>query len=192
MKDGQFILVLGAMSVFDLHYAVQWPVQWPWNSLCYACTWLLPQHRKQYLNVCCWCVCVCVCVRASVCMRVRMHVCVCACVCICVCMRVCVYSHLCMSRTKIPLYHQPAQTHAIPIPATPCSHMHAANVNDLGFAWTGWPSSLHRPALLLVPTVFLPGGLSCPSETHCTISASALVFGGNIFTHPCCYMCVSE
>ena len=87
----------------------------------------------------------CVCV----CMRVRVHLCVCACVCICVCMRVCVYNHLCMSRMKIPLYHQPAQTHAIPIPTTPCSHMHAANVNDLGFAWTGWPSSLHRPALLL-------------------------------------------
>ena len=61
----------------------------------------------------------------------------------------------------------------------------SANVNDLGFAWTGWPSSLHGPALLLVPTVFLPGGLPCPSATHCTIPTSALVFGGNIFTHPC-------
>ena len=61
----------------------------------------------------------------------------------------------------------------------------SANVNDLGFAWTGWPSSLHGPALLLVPTVFLPDGLPCPSETHCTIPTSALVFGGNIFTHPC-------
>ena len=48
----------------------------------------------------------------------------------------------------------------------------------MGFAWTGCPPSLHGPALLLVPTVFLPGGLLCPSETHC------LVFGGNIFTHP--------
>ena len=55
-----------------------------------------------------------------------------------------------------------------------------ANVNDLGFAWTGWAPSLHGLALLLVPTVFLPGGLPCPSETHCTIPTSALVFGGNI------------
>ena len=37
-----------------------------------------------------------------------------------------------------------------------------ANVNDLGFACTGWPPSLHGPALLLVPTVFPPGGLLCP------------------------------
>ena len=48
MKAGLFLLVLGAVSDFDLHYAVQWPVQWPWNSLCYACAWLLPQHHKQY------------------------------------------------------------------------------------------------------------------------------------------------
>ena len=61
----------------------------------------------------------------------------------------------------------------------------SANVNDLGFAWTGWPSSLHGPTLLLVPTVFLPGGLPCPSETHCTIPTSSFVFGGNIFTHTC-------
>ena len=33
--------------------------------------------------------------------------------------------------------------------------------------------------------VFLPGGLPCPSETHCTIPTSALDFGQNIFTHPC-------
>ena len=32
-----------------------------------------------------------------------------------------------------------------------------ANVNDLGFACTGWPPSLHGPALLLVPTFFPPG-----------------------------------
>ena len=38
-------------------------------------------------------------------------------------------------------------------------------------------------ALLLVSTVLLPGGLPCPSETHCTIPTSALVFGGSIFTH---------
>ena len=61
----------------------------------------------------------------------------------------------------------------------------SANVNDLGFAWTGWAPSLHGPALLFVPTVFLPGGLPCFSETHCTIPTSALVFRGNIFTHPC-------
>ena len=56
----------------------------------------------------------------------------------------------------------------------------SANVNDLGFAWTDWSPSLHGPALLLVPTIFPPGGLPCLSETHCTISTSALVFGGNI------------
>ena len=63
------------------------------------------------------------------------------------------------------------------------------NVNDLGFAWTGRPFSLHGPALLkLVLTVFLPGGLPCPSEAHCTIPTSALVFGGNIFTHLMLYV----
>ena len=61
----------------------------------------------------------------------------------------------------------------------------SANVNDLGFAWTGWPPSLHGLALLLVPMFFPPGGLPCPSETHCTIPTSALVFGGNKFMHPC-------
>ena len=42
----------------------------------------------------------------------------------------------------------------------------SAHVNDLGFAWTGPPCcmdrlapSLYGPALLLVPTVFPPGGL---------------------------------
>ena len=38
----------------------------------------------------------------------------------------------------------------------------SANVNDLGLACTSWPPSLHGPALLLVPTVFPPGGLLCP------------------------------
>ena len=61
----------------------------------------------------------------------------------------------------------------------------SANLIDRGFAWTGWAPSLHGLPLLLVPTVFLPGGLPCPSETHCTIPTSVLVFGGNIFTHPC-------
>ena len=37
-----------------------------------------------------------------------------------------------------------------------------ANVNDLGFACTGWPPFLHGPALLLVLTVFPPGGLLSP------------------------------
>ena len=45
------------------------------------------------------------------------------------------------------------------------------------FAWTGPP--------LCSYVFFLPGGLPCPSETHCTIPTSALAFGGNIFTHPC-------
>ena len=62
----------------------------------------------------------------------------------------------------------------------------SANVNDLVFVWTGWPPSLHGLALLLlVRTFFPPGGLPCPSETHCTIPTSALVFGGNIFTLYC-------
>ena len=109
MKDGQFILVLGAMSVFDLHYAVQWPVQWPWNSLCYACTWLLPQHCKQYLNVCCWCVCVCVCVCACVCVHACAHACVCACVCVYVCVCVCVSTtaSVCHARRSPCITNQP-------------------------------------------------------------------------------------
>ena len=49
----------------------------------------------------------------------------------------------------------------------------------MGFVWTGWPPSLHGPALLLVPTVFPPVGLPYPSEAHCTIPTFALVFGGN-------------
>ena len=57
-----------------------------------------------------------------------------------------------------------------------------ANVNDLNLAWIGWPPSLHGPAFLVVPTFFLAGGLL---ETHCTTPTSALVLGGNIFTHPC-------
>ena len=58
-------------------------------------------------------------------------------------------------------------------------------VNDLGYVWTVWPSSLHGPALLLVPTVYLPSGLPRLLEAHCTIPTSALVFGGQFFTHPC-------
>ena len=42
----------------------------------------------------------------------------------------------------------------------------------------GLQTAMCGPALLLVPTVLLPGGLPCPSETHCTIPTSALVFGG--------------
>ena len=38
----------------------------------------------------------------------------------------------------------------------------SANVNDLGFACTGWPPTLRGLALLLVPTFFPPGGLLCP------------------------------
>ena len=38
-------------------------------------------------------VCVCVCVYVCVC------VCVCMCMCVCVCMHVCMYAHLCMSRS---------------------------------------------------------------------------------------------
>ena len=49
----------------------------------------------------------------------------------------------------------------------------------MGFVGTSWSPSLHGLALLLFPTVFPPGGLPCPSETHCTIPTSALVFEGN-------------
>ena len=60
-------------------------------------------------------------------------------------------------------------------------HSKSANVNDLhGFCMDRLPPSLHRLALLLVPTVCPPGGLPCPSELHFTIPTSALVFGGNI------------
>ena len=38
----------------------------------------------------------------------------------------------------------------------------SANVNDQGFAWTGWPPSLHGPALLLVP---IPIMFCCHSDS---------------------------
>ena len=48
----------------------------------------------------------------------------------------------------------------------------SAHVHDLGFArsavlvaWTGWSNSLHGPALLLVPTVFLPGEFTLQVHT---------------------------
>ena len=41
----------------------------------------------------------------------------------------------------------------------------SGNVNDLGFAWTGWPPFLHGLALLLVPMVFPPGGLPSTLDT---------------------------
>ena len=54
-------------------------------------------------------------------------------------------------------------------------------------AWTGWSHSLHGPALLLVPTFFSARWFYL-AGTHCTIPTSALLFGGNIFTHPCFYI----
>ena len=42
----------------------------------------------------------------------------------------------------------------------------SANVNDLGFACTGWPSSLHGLALLLDPPVFPPSGLLFTDTLH--------------------------
>ena len=72
-----------------------------------------------------------------------------------------------------------------------------AILNDLGFVWTGPPPCcmdrlapplcMDRPHIL-VPTVFLPGGFPYLACTHCTIPTSALVFGGNIFTHPYHYI----
>ena len=62
----------------------------------------------------------------------------------------------------------------------------SANVNDLHgfcvdrlaplFAWTGPPPCSYG---------FSASWFAMPSEAHCTIPTFALVFGGNIFTHPC-------
>ena len=57
----------------------------------------------------------------------------------------------------------------------------SANVNGLGFAWTGWPPSL--PSSLFL-RFFRQVVLPYLAGTHCTIPTSALVFGENIFTHP--------
>ena len=45
----------------------------------------------------------------------------------------------------------------------------SANVNDLGFAWTGcWAPLFACTGPPLCSYGFPPGGLPCPSETHCT------------------------
>ena len=88
------------------------------SKMVHSCPGILCMFECTILNVCwrvCVCVCVCACTRARVCMRV--------CGCVCTYIILCVYNHHCISCTKIPLYHQPAQTHAIPKPAMPCSHM---------------------------------------------------------------------
>ena len=69
----------------------------------------------------------------------------------------------------------------------------SAHVNDLGFAWTGTtPCCMDR----LAPFFAWTGPTHCSygfsarwfllylAGTHCTIPTSALVFEGNIFTHP--------
>ena len=43
----------------------------------------------------------------------------------------------------------------------------SVNVNDLGYAWTGWPSSLLGLALFLVSMVFPPGVFLYNDLTHC-------------------------
>ena len=59
-----------------------------------------------------------------------------------------------------------------------------ANVNDLGFACTGCPPlCMDRPSSLFLQ--FFRQVVCYALETHCTIPTSVLVFGGNIFTHPC-------
>ena len=71
----------------------------------------------------------------------------------------------------------------------------SAHVNDLSFVWTSSPPccmdqlppppplGMDRPSSLLLRfsrQVVLP----YLAGTHCTILTSALVFGGNVFTHP--------
>ena len=51
----------------------------------------------------------------------------------------------------------------------------SAHVNDLGFVWTSPPCYYVFFRQVVLP--YLAG-------THCTIFTSALVFGGNIVTHP--------
>ena len=58
----------------------------------------------------------------------------------------------------------------------------SANVNAMGLRiQAGPPLCMDRPPCSYG---FSPGGLLCPSETHCIIPTSAPVFVGNIFTHP--------
>ena len=75
----------------------------------------------------------------------------------------------------------------------------SAHVNDLGFVWSGPPCCMDqlpppppppprplcmdRPSSLLI-RFFRQVVLPYLAGTHCTIPTSALVFGGNIFTHP--------
>ena len=68
----------------------------------------------------------------------------------------------------------------------------SAQVNDLGFEWTGPPCCMDRLAPLCMDwpsSLFLRYSARWfyLAGTHCTIPTSALVFGGNIFTHPCFY-----
>ena len=71
----------------------------------------------------------------------------------------------------------------------------SVHVNDLGFVWTGPPCCMDRLAPLFAWTGPPPRPCSYGysarwfylAGTHCTIPTSALVFGGNIFTHPCFY-----
>ena len=60
----------------------------------------------------------------------------------------------------------------------------SANVNGLGFAWTGWPPlCTDRPSSFFL-WFFRQMVLPYLAGTHCTIPTSALVFGENIFTYP--------
>ena len=74
------------------------------------------------------------------------------------------------------------------------TYSNSTHVNDLGFAWTGPSSLLHgptRPSLCmdwpssLFLQFFCQVVLPHLAGTHCTIPTSAIVFGGNINTHPC-------
>ena len=70
----------------------------------------------------------------------------------------------------------------------------SVHVNDLGFVGTSPPPCcmdqlpppplcMDRPSSLLLQ-FFRQVVLPYLAGTHCTILTSALVFGGNIFTHP--------
>ena len=56
------------------------------------------------------------------------------------------------------------------------------NVNDLGFAWTGWPPFLHGPALLLAPTVFSARWFAMPLR-HTAPSLHLPLFLEETFLH---------
>ena len=59
----------------------------------------------------------------------------------------------------------------------------SVNVNDLGFAWTGWPPSLHRLALHLVPTFFFCQVVCHALQRHTAPSLHLPLFLEETFLH---------